>query len=179
MCRTSASKPMAQFRAPLAPLLGPLPTGHTAAPTTRLRSGRHPVTWPLAAPTRDTLRHGTSGGQWLGPRPHHAGNTRAAHTPNRWLKFLHERGRRGPGRRGHSALGTGMAMADARLPHLTSLEAIRHRVSRAARWRHQPSRTKAPPLQARTLDRADRAIAHRSSMTAVAAASASACAARI
>ena len=81
---------MTELRAPLAPPLGPLPTGRTAAPTTRLRSGRHPVTWPLAAPTRDTLRHGTSGGQWLGPRPHHAGNTRAAHTPNRWLKFLHE-----------------------------------------------------------------------------------------
>ena len=90
MCRTSASKPMAQFRAPLAPLLGPLPTGHTAAPTTRLRSGRRPGTRQLAAPTHDTLRRGTSGGRWLGPRPHHAGNTRAAHTPNRWLKFLHE-----------------------------------------------------------------------------------------
>ena len=89
-CMTYGRLLMTELRAPLAPPLGPLPTGRTAAPTTRLRSGRHPVTWPLAAPTRDTLRHGTSGGQWLGPRPHHAGNTRAAHTPNRWLKFLHE-----------------------------------------------------------------------------------------
>ena len=76
-CMTYGILLMTELTAPLdrCCLAHALPIGHTAAPTTRLRSGRRPVTRPLAASTRDTMRRGTSGSRWLGPRPYHAGNT--------------------------------------------------------------------------------------------------------